>query len=115
MILTVGQYQLLVADACAGLNSMFTLEALGLLYLHLRNYRSALRNVLMALIVIPVSFCANVIRVMVLVLITYHFGDDAGQGFFHGAAGLVLFVTALLLIFVADRALTWLLPARHRR
>ena len=69
----------------------------------------------MALLVIPVSFCANVIRVMVLVLVTYHFGDDAGQGFFHGAAGMVLFVSALLLIFVADRVLTWLLPARHRQ
>ena len=35
VMLSVGQYQLLVADACAGLNSMFTLEALGLLYMNL--------------------------------------------------------------------------------
>ena len=28
VVLTIGPYQLLVADACAGLNSMFTLEAL---------------------------------------------------------------------------------------
>ena len=33
VILQIGQYKLLVADACAGLNTLFTLEALGLLYL----------------------------------------------------------------------------------
>ena len=48
VILTVGQYQLLVADACAGLNSIFTLEALGLLYANLMGYTSKLRNVLLA-------------------------------------------------------------------
>ena len=32
VILQIGQYQLLVADACAGLHTLFTLEALGLLY-----------------------------------------------------------------------------------
>lgn len=35
--LTVGQYQLLVADACSGLNSLFTLEALGFLYMRVMN------------------------------------------------------------------------------
>ena len=33
VILQMGQYKLLVADACAGLQTLFTLEALGLLYL----------------------------------------------------------------------------------
>lgn len=37
VLLSVGPYQLLVADACAVLNSMFTLEALGLLYMNLMN------------------------------------------------------------------------------
>ncbi|MBE2241304.1 MAG: exosortase, partial [Burkholderiaceae bacterium] len=41
VVLTVGQYELLVADACAGLNSMFTLEALGLLYMNLMRYTNA--------------------------------------------------------------------------
>jgi hypothetical protein len=33
-----------------------------------------------------------VIHVVVLSLITYHWGDEAGQGFLHGFAGMVLFV-----------------------
>ena len=105
VIIAVGQYQLLVADACAGLNSMFTLEALGLLYMNLMKYTSFARNVTLAVLVIPISFCANIIRVMILVLVTYHFGDEAGQGFVHSFAGMVLFLVALTLILVVDRLL----------
>jgi exosortase B len=102
VILTVGPYQLLVADACAGLNSLFTLEALGLLYLNLMNHNAALRNLALAILIVPISFAANVTRVVILVLVTYHFGDEAGQGFVHGFAGMVLFMVALLLILFTD-------------
>jgi len=105
VILSVGQYQLLVADACAGLNSMFTLEALGLLYLNLMNYQSMKRNIAMAILVIPIAFFANIIRVMILVLVTFHFGDEAGQGFVHDFAGMVLFMVALILILATDSVL----------
>jgi exosortase B len=108
VILRVGQYQLLVADACAGLNSMFTLEALGLLYMNIVGHTSKLRNVLLAILIIPMSFVANIVRVMILVLVTYHFGDEAGQGFVHGAAGMVLFAVALVLMFIIDGILSLL-------
>lgn len=105
VILVIGQYQLLVADACAGLHSLFTLEALGLLYLNLVRHDSFARNVTLAILIVPISFCANVIRVIVLTLITYHFGDEAGQGFLHGFAGMVLFISALILIIGVDSML----------
>ncbi|MDR7271783.1 exosortase B [Pelomonas saccharophila] len=103
--LTVGQYQLLVADACAGLNSMFTLEALGMLYMNLMRYTSVARNVTLALTLVPIAFCANIGRVMILVLVTYFFGDAAGQGFVHGFAGMVLFMLALMLMLLVDKLL----------
>ncbi|MRX10981.1 exosortase B [Pseudoduganella sp. FT25W] len=105
VILTIGQYQLLVADACSGLNSLFTLEALGLLYLNVMRHESAFRNATLALLIVPISFTSNVIRVMVLSLITYHLGDAAGQGFLHGFSGMVLFLTALMLIIGVDSLL----------
>lgn len=103
--LTIGPYQLMVADACSGLNSLFTLESLGLFYMKLMNYHSRARNTLLALAIVPISFASNVIRVMVLVLVTYHLGDEAGQGFLHGFAGMLLFVVALVLTYVTDRLL----------
>lgn len=105
VILQIGQYMLLVADACAGLHTLLTLEALGLLYLNIVRRDSLFRNVGLAVLIVPISFTANVIRVMVLSLITYHFGDAAGQGFLHGFAGMVLFLSALLLIIGFDTLL----------
>ncbi len=105
VILQIGQYQLLVADACAGLQTLLTLEALGLFYLNLMNHTSVFRNVALAILIVPISFVANVIRVIVLTLITYHYGDAAGQGFMHGFAGMVLFISALILILSADALL----------
>jgi exosortase B len=102
VILQIGQYQLLVADACAGLNTLFTLEALGLLYLNLVRHESVARNIVLAICIVPISFAANIIRVIALTLITYHLGDEAGQGFLHGFAGMILFMAALLLIIAFD-------------
>ena len=105
VVLSIGQYQLLVADACAGLNSLFTLEALGLLYMNVMRHSSVVRNVTLAVLIVPISFCANVIRVVVLALVTYHWGDAAGQGFLHDFSGIVLFMSALMLIISLDSLL----------
>lgn len=100
--LVIGPYHLLVADACSGLNSIFTLEALGLFYMKLMSYQSKARNILLAVMIIPISFISNVVRVIALILITYYFGDQVGQGFMHGFAGMLLFGVALVLIFGFD-------------
>ena len=111
VILQIGQYQLLVADACAGLHTLLTLEALGLLYLNVVRYTSFFRNVVLTVLIIPISFIANVIRVIALTLITYYFGDAAGQGFLHEFAGMVLFLSALILIFGLDNLLRLIVKA----
>lgn len=114
VILYLGQYQLLVADACAGLHTLFSLEALGLFYLHLTRHESWGRNTLLAILIIPISLTANTIRVMTLSLITYHFGDEAGQGFLHGFAGMVLFLTALVLIMALDGLIQYVITRRQK-
>jgi exosortase B len=113
VILHLGPFQLLVANACAGLHTLFSLEALGLLYLHLMRHESWARNTALAILIVPISFSANVIRVITLSLVTYHFGDEAGQGFLHGFAGMVLFLSALLLIIGVD-SLIQLVVARGK-
>jgi exosortase B len=112
VMLQIGQYQLLVADACAGLQTLLTLESLGLFYLNVVRHSSTVRNVALAVMIVPISFTANVIRVITLTLITYYFGDAAGQGFLHGFAGMVLFVTALVLIIGIDSLLQFVVKAR---
>lgn len=115
VILHMGQYQLLVADACAGMHTLISLEALGLLYLNLVKHDSLLRNVTLAILIIPIAFTANVIRVIVLSLVIYYFGDEAGQGFLHGFASIVLFIAALILIVGVDSLLQYVVKLRRVR
>src|SRR5262249_1197315 len=105
VVLTIGQYQLLVADACSGLHTMFSLSALGLFYIYVLGHKSWLHNALLVASILPIAFCANVVRVIVLVLVTYHFGDETAQGFTHGFSGVMIFVVALLLLFALDAVL----------
>jgi len=108
--LAIGPYQLLVADACSGLHSMYSLTALGLLYVYLTRPEGYWRKAILILSIWPIAFAGNLVRVLILVLVTYHFGDAAGQGFLHGFAGLLLFLVALGLLFVLD----WVLRLIHR-
>lgn len=114
VMLTVGQYQLLVADACSGLNTMFSLSALGLLFMYLTARASLMHNAIMLLSILPIAFAANVVRVLVLILITYHFGDEAGQGYLHGSAGIVLLMAALVALLAIDSILARFIRARPR-
>jgi exosortase B len=114
--LSIGPYQLLVADACSGLHSMFSLSAMGFLYLYLMEHKSWLRNGILIASILPIAFIANIARVMILTLVTYHFGDEAGRGFLHGFSGILLFVSALLFLFALDGALGFYFrPAGQRR
>jgi exosortase B len=115
VVLTIGQYQLLVADACSGLHSMYSLSALGTLFMYIMARPSKLHNAIMLASILPMAFLANIVRVIALVLITYHFGDAAGQGFLHGAAGMVLMLVALVGFFALDALLERVLQRREPR
>jgi exosortase len=101
----VAQYQLLVKDACSGMNSLIGLTAISLLYIYLMRRSSPIYALALICFVIPIAIAANIIRVIAIILITYFFGDEVGQSFIHMAAGLFLFSTALALIFGVDKAL----------
>lgn len=106
----VAQYQLLVEDACAGLNSLISLTAIGLFYVYIMRNSNWRYSLLLLTLVVPIAILANCIRVAALVLITYYFGDAAAQGFLHKFAGMVTFTSALLFIFLIDAMLT---PVRN--
>jgi exosortase len=104
--LYVAQYQLLVEDACAGLNSLISLTAISLFYIYILHNASWRYALFLMLWIVPVALAANLVRVIILVLLTYHFGNAAAQGFLHSTAGLVMFATALLGIFLVDGLMT---------
>lgn len=98
----IGPYEMLVAAACAGLNSLISLTALGLFYTYLRHSSSPRYMLLLVLFILPIAAFANLVRVLILLLLTYHAGEAAGQGFLHEVAGLTMFLVALLCIFALE-------------
>ncbi len=107
----IAQYQLLVEDACAGLNSLISLTAVGLFYIYLMHNASWRYSALLMMLLLPIAIAANVVRVIILVLLTYYAGNEVAQGYLHDFAGIVTFVSALLLIFAIDKLLA---PVRRR-
>lgn len=101
-VISVGPYQLLVAEACSGLNSLIALTAVGAVYLYAVKHGDWRVNAAVLVSLIPIAIIANIARVAILALITYFLGYDAGQGFMHDGAGLVMFMVALALVFLID-------------
>lgn len=108
--LFIAQYQLLVEDACAGMNSLVGLAAISLFYIYVLHRASLRYAALLVCLILPIAVVVNILRVIALVLITYYFGDAAAQGFLHGTTGLVLFTLALLLMIGIDAILRRLFP-----
>ena len=105
VVLGIGDHQMMVADACSGLNSMYGLLALALLYAHLTPPRTLSRMAILLAAIVPIAVIANIVRVTALVLLSYHAGEDAAQGFLHGLAGLLVFVIALGMLIAFDSRL----------
>jgi exosortase len=106
----IGQYQLLVADACSGLNSLISLSAIALFYVYLRHHAHVRYALLLFLAIVPVAVFANFVRIIILVLLTYHAGEAAAQGFLHDFAGMTMFMTALITIFAIDHLVGMVWP-----
>lgn len=100
--MVVGSYQLLVEDACSGLNSLIGLVAITTFYIYLLRNAGWRYSLFLVCLIIPVAIAANVLRIVILILLTYYFGDAVGQGFLHVTAGLFLFALSLLLMFLID-------------
>lgn len=106
----IGQYSLLVADACSGLNSLISLTAIGLFYVYLRHHANIRYALLLLLVIVPVAVFANLVRIQVLILLTYYGGESVAQGFLHDFAGMTTFFTALVTIFAVDEMTSRLFP-----
>jgi len=118
VMIMIGTYQLLVKDACSGMNSIFALSAIGVFYAYAFRWNEKIRGALLLAAIIPITVVANFIRVLALVLIAYYGGVDQLDGVLHDLTGIALFVIAVALLFVLDSFLglfSWLFNRRRAR
>jgi exosortase B len=102
VMIMIGSYQLLVKDACSGMNSIFALSAIGLFYAYAFRWDQKIRALILLVSIIPITIAANFIRVITLVLIAYYGGPDMLEGAVHDLTGIGLFVVAVILLFLLD-------------
>src|SRR5262249_44552721 len=114
VMIMIGPYQLLVKDACAGLNSIYALCAIGFLYVYLAGHKSKIRNLLLLVAMPPIAVAANFVRVVALVLIAYYSGIGAVEGIAHQATGIALFIVSFALVFLLDGLLGTISAAARR-
>jgi exosortase/archaeosortase family protein len=89
------------------------LIAISLLYIYLARRSSWRYAAVLAALTVPVAIVANIIRIILLILLTLWAGDAVAQGFMHFAAGIVVFVIALGLIFLIDFGLSSYFSSRR--
>ncbi len=95
LLLTIGYNDIFMGQPCSGFRSLITLLSLGLVYVFISK-NSIPKKFLLTAFIVPLALFGNLIRVITLCLITYYFGEEAGQGFFHNFSGIVMFIITIL-------------------
>ncbi|HEV2287826.1 MAG TPA: exosortase A [Candidatus Acidoferrales bacterium] len=98
-LIILPNYTLEVVDACSGIRSLMTLITLAIAYGYLVERRVWVRW-LLVILMIPIAIVSNAIRIMGAGVLTFHYGPTMAEGFFHEFSGWVIFVAALVLMFV---------------
>ncbi len=112
-VLILPNYALEVVEACSGIRSLISLVALAIAYSYLAESRQWLRITLVALMV-PIAVVSNALRVVGTGVLTYFFGPQSAEGFFHLFSGWLIFMAAALLMLAAHRLLSQVAKPRGR-
>ncbi|UCD36384.1 MAG: exosortase [Nitrospiraceae bacterium] len=101
LMLRIGYTDIFMGAPCSGFRSLITMFSLILVYVYICK-GNLTKKVILASFIIPVSLMGNLVRVITLCLITFYFGEEAGQGFFHNFSGIVIFIITLLGLLGAE-------------
>ncbi len=119
----LGSRRLFVDEACAGINSLFSIVTCAIFYVFFMR-TGPIRSVLLILASISWVLLANVVRVFLVAYVAARSSIDPqtglpfydiAEGWRHDTLGYALFAVALGLIWSTDRLLMFLTPARWRR
>jgi len=104
-ILHLANTSLEVVDACSGIRSLTSLLALTGAFAFLVDV-SLWKKWLLFVSAIPIAVAVNVVRLTVTGCLAAWVGPEAAHGFLHDMSGLIIFGTALVLVYLVFIALT---------
>jgi exosortase D (VPLPA-CTERM-specific) len=97
-VIDLGNYKLLVAEACSGLRYLFPLFSFGWLMSVLYNGPNWHRVVIF-LSTIPVTILMNSFRIGMIGVLVNQFGISQAEGFLHAFEGWVIFLTCTIILY----------------
>ena len=100
-LIFIGQRQISVGDTCSGLRSLVTMLALAMLYAYL-NRGSLRKKIILVLCAVPLALLGNLLRILSMCLVTFYFGENAGQRYFHDYSGIAVFILAIMALAGID-------------
>ena len=93
-----------VVEACSGLRSMITMLTLSVIVGYFMLKRISSKLILVAAGV-PTAVLVNIIRVVFMILLYHFFRLDLTRGALHTVTGLLIFVIALVILFLLMKVL----------
>ena len=109
-VIDLGVTQLQVVDACSGLRFVFPLLALGVVYAYLFEH-VRWKQIFCVVSTVPIAILTNALRVGITGILTYLYGPEMAQGFFHDFSGWLIFMVAFVFLFILGRFLRLFPPS----
>jgi len=102
--ITIPTGDLLVGNPCSGLRSLIAFLAIAAIFAHISNC-TILKKVALFLSAVPIALLSNLIRVPLLIYISYFWGLDAArpETIWHTGSGILVFVAGFLLFLFAHK------------
>jgi exosortase len=110
-ILELASLKLSVVEACSGIRSLLSLTFLSLVYAFFFDKKPWMRWVLLAL-TIPIAIAANAGRVTITGILA-NYKPALAEGFSHEVEGWIIFVVALVLLWMVHHLVNLVYSLRH--
>ena len=102
-VLELATMRLEVAEACSGIRSIVSLLTFALVLAEFSGCSRG-RMALLAAATVPIAVFANATRVAATGLAAHAWGPQVAEGFLHSSAGLLVFVAAVVVLLIVERA-----------